>query len=504
MRFLKIFAAALFLVFILNSCQKELNFDYTAQSNGTLKSDAGSGDCLPITIHGDYQSDSALINSNYIDVQVDVTSLGQYEIYSDTINGYFFRGTGRFGMRGLNTVRLYGFGRPSRVGVDAFTIHYKNNTSSCVADIEVVPRIAINNAVYSLGGAGGSCSGAILNGTYVQGLALASNNTLVLNITLTSPGAYSISTPTINGVTFSGSGFLSAGATTVTLFGTGTPLSSGIYYFPVTGAGSSCNFSVSFLPSTSLAVFTLGGAPNNCTGATLSGAFDIGVPMNSSNSVVITVNVSSVGSYSITTANLVGIVFSATGVFTSLGTQNVTLFASGTPNNSGVYVFPILNNAGGSCSFTVSISGTPADFINCKIDGVYSTFNINASAGLNNATGFPILSIDGSTNSVSIYPSINLQITKSLGGSIMANTYNVNQLASGISLSCTYYDAASTNYSARTDVNNQSQSPPFTIVVTSISSTRVVGTFFGPVKDNAGLGPITRNITEGAFNVAIR
>ena len=81
-------------------------------------------DCLPSTVTGTYQVDSTLGSGNYIDVQVDVNVAGLYTITSDTVNGYSFSGTGTFGNTGLNTVRLYGTGRPVLEGINTFIITY--------------------------------------------------------------------------------------------------------------------------------------------------------------------------------------------------------------------------------------------------------------------------------------------------------------------------------------------------------------------------------------------
>ncbi len=492
-------------IFVFSACQKELNFDRNTQSVGSLKIDSATLDCLPSTVRGVYQEDSLLGTGNTIDVQVNITSPGVYEILSDTVNGYWFYGTGTVGNTGINTIRLYGSGTPVNPGNNSFVITYRNNNSSCTVDVSVQPSVGSGNtqAQYSFGGAGGTCTGSTLSGTYMQGLVLTTSNTATVNITVTNPGTFTMSTPVVNGVSFAASGTLNAGSTAVTLTASGTPTVSGTFNFPVTGGGSSCIFPVTFSPAVAPAVFTLGGAPNGCTGAILNGTYNLGTPMNAGNTVAINVNVTTAGSYSMATTSIVGLIFSATGVFTTTGPQTITLTASGTPNNSGTYAFPV-NHAGTSCLFNVTISGTPTDFITCKIDGVFTTFNINASAGLDNSTGFPILSIDGSSVNTSFDPSISLGITKAFGGSIVPGTYTVNQSATGITLGCDYTDAAGTSFLALTDINNQNQNPAFTIIITSFTASRLVGSFSGPVKDNNGAGPGIKNITEGVFNVPVQ
>src|SRR5205085_8566321 len=97
--------------FFIASCQKELDFETDVNAHGSLKSNT-AGDCLPSTINGIYQQDSVLNSHNFIDVQVNLTSTGAFDIKSDTINGYSFHGTGNFDSTGLNTVRLFATGKP--------------------------------------------------------------------------------------------------------------------------------------------------------------------------------------------------------------------------------------------------------------------------------------------------------------------------------------------------------------------------------------------------------
>jgi hypothetical protein len=123
---------------------------------------------------------------------------------------------------------------------------------------------------------------------------------------------------------------------------------------------------------------------------------------------------------------------------------------------------------------------------------------------LTNGAGPTILSIDGDAVTAGVPPTLNLQLAKATGGSITPSTYSVNQFAAGIGLAATYDDANAVSFTTFTDPANQNQNPAFTITITSISATRCVGTFEGPVKDNGGVGPGTRIITEGIFNVPIQ
>ncbi len=497
MKLLSTIALLLLSAIFFVSCQKELNWDLSAQSQGTLKADSTTNECLPIVVQGTYIVDSALGSTNYIDVQVDVTTVGIYQITSDTINGVSFYGSGTFGNTGINTVRLMGSGIPTASGLTTFIISYLNNNSTCSVDVEILPAATNPNAVFILGGAGATCTGFALAGSYMQSMPLTSGNTVSVNVSVTSAGVYSLTTPIVNGVSFSATGSLSTSSTGVTLIGSGTPTTAGTFNYLVSGGGTSCTFSVTFDAMTPPATFTLGGSPSGCTGFTLLGNYDVGVAMNSSNTATIDVNVTNGGSYSISSVAANGVTFAATGVFTTTGPQQVTLYASGTPTAAGSFDYNI-SNGSQSCTLTVTYTGAATDFITCDMNGVFTTFNIGASAGLSNTAGYPILSIDGNSFSLGSDPSINIQIGNINGGSINPSTYDVNQLAVGFLVSCDYFDPGSTNFTMASDPANQNQNPGFTVTVTSMSGSRCVGTFSGVVKDPGG-NPIT--ITNGIFNV---
>ena len=257
-------------VIMITACQKELSFDVDGNARGTLKSDA-SGDCLPSTVNGIYKADSVLNNTNFIDVQVDISNPGTYSISSDTINGYSFSGTGTLGLNGLNTVRLYAAGKPILAGTNSFTISFDNST--CVVDVTVISA-STGAAVFTLEGAPGTCSGAIVNGTYTAGTSLAIDNTVTITVNVSIPGTYLLNTVAGNGMLFSSTGvFPTAGVQSVTLNGTGMPLNDGTINLTAINGTSTCTFSITVLPSggPTPAVFTLTGAPGTCSGAIANG-----------------------------------------------------------------------------------------------------------------------------------------------------------------------------------------------------------------------------------------
>ncbi len=126
---------ALIVVFI-SSCIKETSFEGGANlygpSNGTLKDSLG--DCKGIVIKGSYKKNVFLTDSNYLLVNVNVTTPGQYKIYSDTVNGFWFLGDG-YVSAGSSTLKIKGFGKPTSALNTHFVLSYKN--SACLFTVSV-------------------------------------------------------------------------------------------------------------------------------------------------------------------------------------------------------------------------------------------------------------------------------------------------------------------------------------------------------------------------------
>ncbi len=202
-----------------------------------------------------------------------------------------------------------------------------------------------------LGDSSGSCNPVTLSGSYSPGTALTGANTVQVEVTVAIPGSYTISSNTANGISFTKSGtFTSAGLQTVTLGGTGTPLSAGPQNFTVTYGNSQCTFAINF---GSVGAYVLGGNGGNCTPFALGGVYQQGILLNQSNSVQLQVTVNTIGNYTISTDTVNGISFTSTGTFATTGLQIVTLAGSGTPVNSGVQNFVVTAGAG-MCNFSIT------------------------------------------------------------------------------------------------------------------------------------------------------
>ncbi|MDP4283867.1 MAG: hypothetical protein Q8891_05555 [Bacteroidota bacterium] len=106
-----------------------------------------------------------------------------------------------------------------------------------------------------LGDSLGNCKPVVLNGTYTGGITTTSANTVQIQVTITTPGTYSISTNSVNGISFSGTGiFTNAGVQNVTLAASGTPTDAGNQVFTLSYGNSQCAFQINF---------TAGASPSN-------------------------------------------------------------------------------------------------------------------------------------------------------------------------------------------------------------------------------------------------
>jgi hypothetical protein len=236
------FVALSTMVFV--SCQKETSFEQgnTNASVGSLSVDA-TGNCLGAVVGGTYYKDTTIKASNYVDVSVEVDTVGTYTITSDTVNGYYFKASGTFNNIGTQVIRLAGGGKPLTPGTNLFTVSY--NGTTCEFTVTVTAP-AGGSAVFSV-----ACTGATPVGVYKAGTALTSANTITLNVSVTTVGSWSVTTaPAVNGIIFAGSGtFSTTGAQTIILTATGTPTAAGTNNHTVTGATATCTFPVTVIPA---------------------------------------------------------------------------------------------------------------------------------------------------------------------------------------------------------------------------------------------------------------
>ena len=236
-------------LFIFSACAKEESFEtgtVTGFATGSLKNLAG--DCQDISIKGQYVRDSTLRDSSYVVVQVNFTTPGLYNITTDTENGFKFQDSGYMINTGLQSVKLKAVGKPLATQPTNFTVSF--DTSFCIFTVNVT-NTATRAAVYTLV-SGTTCGNAQVQGTYQAGTALNTTNTVAMQVNVTTPGTYSISTTAVNGMTFSAQGTFSAtGTQPVTLSAAGTPGVARTDSIPITAGSTTCKFGVVVNPAAS-------------------------------------------------------------------------------------------------------------------------------------------------------------------------------------------------------------------------------------------------------------
>ena len=246
MKFINYFFTFSVILIIIFACQKDFSIDTVNTADGTLAKDT-LGNCAPISVGGTYTLNTLLTNSNYIDIKINFTTIGTYDISSNIVNGYSFHGSGQVDTLGNSIIRLTATGTPISTGTNFFTI--TSGTSSCGVNITVGTTTAITS-VFTLIGAPGNCTGATIAGIYTVGTNLSATNTLTVQVNVTVSGSYSISTNIVNGLSFSKTGTsTTTGTQNVTLIGSGLPTTAGVNNFTINGA-SGCSFAVNVLSGT--------------------------------------------------------------------------------------------------------------------------------------------------------------------------------------------------------------------------------------------------------------
>ena len=165
-------------------------------------------------------------------------------------------------------------------------------------------------------------------------------------------------------------------------------------------------------------VFTLDGAPGACAAPFIQGTYTAGKPLTANELVVITANVTVLGTYTITSGTANGISFSGSGTFTTLGLQPIQLNAAGTPIVAGTFNFLPGSKP---CSFSITVTGSGGG--GGTGTAVYS-FN-----GTPNACAAP--TINGTyTAGTALNATTNTVVLKA--NVTTAGTYNVTTTANGM------------------------------------------------------------------------
>lgn len=363
-------------------------------------------------------------------------------------------------------------------------------------------------AVFTLAGSPGGCTTPSITGTYKAGTALTSAEKITLIVDVTTIGTYTISSGTANGITFSGSGtFTATGQQFIELTATGsTPTNAGTFTYVPGTAG--CSFTITYLASTGsssgTAVYTFKGAPNDCLTPVISGTYTAGTATTAANTVKLLVNVTTPGTYTVSTGTANGIKFSATGTFAAAGDADITLVASGTPVSATPAPGIAFTPAGNGCSFSIiTVAGgappTGVGFLKATVGGIATEFNTGLSGMLlSGMSGIPSSLTATGTISSPATGADNLSVSftnTTAGSSITTGSYpNISPSNTAKGVIIRYFDVAGELYQSGFAANTS------TATVSTVSSTAATGTFSGTLYKN-GIGPETIIVSNGSFSV---
>jgi len=315
------------------TCAKEYSNEGGPKKYTAKYSLVGAGDsCRGSVLAGKYYTGKALSNANTIQLQVTVDSIGSYNVVTNTNNGFQFSASGNFTNTGLQTITLTGAGTPAATGDFIFNAA-GGGAASCRFTVSVSKELPAQ-AAFTM-----DCQNINVNGSLISGTRFTVANSITLHITVTAIGAYSFTTDTLDGIYFSASGIVnSTGDMTLELAGYGTPEFARNLLFTIKDShNASCSIKVTVTDAQPLAVYVLEsgfGNPSPCI-YTVNGIYKANTPLNASNTVLMSVYVSYVGNFTVSTAAVNGMQFSYSGSFTTTGAQKITLQGSGTPTASG-------------------------------------------------------------------------------------------------------------------------------------------------------------------------
>jgi hypothetical protein len=234
----------IFLPVLFFACKKEYSFEGSSPIVVAKYSLSGSpGVCTNALISGTYKTGVALSASNTVTIYADVAATGPYTISVPLQNGIRFSASGNFISLGNQAVTLSGTGTPLAAG----SFDFSPGSNGCSFAINVANNIIGSSALFTYDGAPGPCTNISYDGNYKAGTALVASNNVKIDVNVTRPGNYTITTNALNGISFSGTGnFATFGYQVVTLTGSGTPVATGVFIF--TPSNNGCPFAITVLP----------------------------------------------------------------------------------------------------------------------------------------------------------------------------------------------------------------------------------------------------------------
>lgn len=102
-------------------------------SNGILGSEAGV--CEPVSLNGNYENGVDMNDENTVELDVTVAKPGLYNIFTESVDGISFSGSGMFNETGLQKVKLIASGTPTSAGDKKFIVTYGNSKCEFIVTV---------------------------------------------------------------------------------------------------------------------------------------------------------------------------------------------------------------------------------------------------------------------------------------------------------------------------------------------------------------------------------
>jgi hypothetical protein len=268
----------------------------------------------------------------------------------------------------------------------------------------------------------------------------------------------------------------------------------------VTVAASQCAKVEVVYPTGSPAQFAL----VNCGAIQVNGTYIVNKPLGDTNNVVVQVNVTTIGSFSITATTVNGYTFSKSGNFTTTGAQSVTLNGTGTPVATGSNTFTVTALTS-NCTFNVvcNPSTTSPTLNTWSFTQGSRTYTGTFPAGGDFADDFfgfgkavdMFGEIPNTDTTFDLYIQFPASATQPIPGSYTTNPDLFNSNTSDLYM----YDTNVDIFYVKDFPPLPPTTPTLTIVITSYDATTkiVKGTFSGTAWNSAGaIVPITNGKFE--------
>lgn len=374
MKFLRTIGSLVVIIFLLNACQKEYSFERgTLPPAGSWQFSNGSTNYSG-NIDSVYEATMGTIKELFIvGKTTNGTQFFQLHLFADSFKIGTYIASSFQSSFTYNTSAKTIYTASQLIGEFVVSITAINNTNiegtfSGTAKDSSGNLVQLTNGKFKssfaggsinpsssgvLGDSSGKCKPIIITGAYAQDIPATNNNTIQVQVNVTVPGPFTLSTNTVHGLSFSTSGvFSTTGQQNVVLNASGTPSVSGDYLFTLKYGNSQCDFTLNVLGD---ATGTLGSNNNDCTSFEFAGTYQQGIEFNTGNTVTIQVNVTTAGAFHISTNTVNDVSFDTSGIFSTTGLQTVTLTGRGTPLNSGVQNFSVTYD-NSTCNFPLTFT----------------------------------------------------------------------------------------------------------------------------------------------------